>query len=344
MNAKDRINALIKEAGVYRSQGLLKEAKSKYHEIIKWVENSKNADKADSFIRSVRRKIDEIDQEIKEIDAASETPELTADVQDLISNLFSYSADKDEAAIEGAVALAEFGQYEKALAEFQKLLDAGVLPMTVAKNMIRCHLMMGSSRDAVSQINQWKSSGAFSKAEMINLKDFYLETARSRKKKKDAPKPGAFPLPPQDAVSAAGGQMPPPVEEPSPRDQMPPPAEKPSPRDQIPPSVEEPSTENEMQDVLEISAFKIDMNWGSEKERAVEFEVTFQVGAVVSFIVKADESTLLEVLRPGARLSGIQCISPVAIFDANGVISEMKKIEFGPRAGNYSLRLRLTTS
>jgi hypothetical protein len=297
--------------------GLLKESKDKYLALIKLVQNSKNSPKFQSFIKSVNRKIDEIDNAIDEIEGAPDMPEMSGDIQDLISKLFAFSDDKDTAAIEGAVALAEFGQYEKAIVAFQKILDAGVLPMTVARNMIRCHLTMGSSEDAVSQVNKWESSGTFSESELISLRNLYLETIRLRKKDQDIPEPGMFTGPAQDGTTED--------------------------KEESAGPVEKPFSEKEMEDILEIFSFRVEMDQGPEKGRIMEFEVTFQVGAVVSFIVKSDEKNLLAALKPGTRLAGINCVSPISIFEASGVISEMKKIEFGPRRGEYSFRLKLTT-
>lgn len=175
MGDVDRIKSLVKEADFYRSQGLLDQAKFKYSEALKLVQKNKALLKQDSIINSLKKRIKSVDATLDEIDRASDTPELTEDVQDLISNLFSFSKNKDIAAIEGAVALAKFGQYEKAFNEFQRLIDERILPIRAAQNMLRCQFFFISPERAVDQYKKWISSPSFTKKELKSLKEFMIK-------------------------------------------------------------------------------------------------------------------------------------------------------------------------
>ena len=83
------------------------------------------------------------------------------------------------------MALVKFGQYERALAEFQKLLNRGILPMTVAKNMLRCHLFLASPEKAVHQFNRWFSQNLFSSEEIKHLHDFLKNLMNSQEIESD---------------------------------------------------------------------------------------------------------------------------------------------------------------
>ena len=109
-----------------RSQGLLEEAKEKYMELLELVENHELFSVNQSLIDSIVNKIKFIEDEMIEIDQEVETPALSEEIQNLISRLFSFSDNKDIAEVEGAVALAKFGQFERALEQFQRLINEGI--------------------------------------------------------------------------------------------------------------------------------------------------------------------------------------------------------------------------
>jgi tetratricopeptide (TPR) repeat protein len=178
MSDKDHIKALAKEAEVYRSQGLLSGAKQKYQEILQFVQNHEHYSKDKKLVETVNRKIKAIEENLSEVLEAPERPEVSEEVQNLIQNLFSFSKDQQTSKMEGAVALAKFGQYEKALNEFKKLLKEGVLPLDAAKNILRCHLTLSSPDVAVYQFKRWMSRGDFSPGDLKYLRGFlqkYLE-------------------------------------------------------------------------------------------------------------------------------------------------------------------------
>ena len=76
------------------------------------------------------------------------------------------------AAIEGAVALARFGQYEKAFSEFDTLIEGGNLPIVAAKNLLRCLITDLSPDMAIGQIKSWEARHIFSGGDLEHLKNF----------------------------------------------------------------------------------------------------------------------------------------------------------------------------
>jgi len=175
MSDTDRIKSLIREADIYRGQGLLEQAKYRYGEALKLAQKNEALQKQESLVNSLNKRIKAVEAEIHELDRCTDTPELSEDIQNLIRNLFSYSSDKDVAAIEGAVALAKFGQYEKAFFEFQRLIDERILPLKAAENMLRCQLFFISPERAVDQYRKWVSSPIFTIKELNALRKFMIK-------------------------------------------------------------------------------------------------------------------------------------------------------------------------
>jgi tetratricopeptide (TPR) repeat protein len=188
MSDKERIKALIKEAALYQKHGLFEESKEKYEEILTFIQQDERYSKDKKLIDAVKGKIRIIEENLDEIDKATEPPGLSEEVQDLISRLFSSSKDKDMAAIEGAVALAKFGQYEKALEEFQRLLEEGKMPLVAAKNTLMCHMAVSSPDAAIAQFEQWVSRDAFSRSDLKFIRTFLENTLEKQGIKVDLPK------------------------------------------------------------------------------------------------------------------------------------------------------------
>lgn len=173
MSAKERIKALAKEAELYRSQSLLNQSKEKYLELLKLVENDDSVSKNKKLINDIKSRIQSVEDEITEIEEADKkSPELSEDVQNLISSLFSFSQNQATAAIEGAVALAKFGQYDKAVKELERLVKEGPIPLQAAINLLRCHLSLASPDVAINQYKRWESREELGKGDLKYLRKF----------------------------------------------------------------------------------------------------------------------------------------------------------------------------
>lgn len=188
MSDKELITSLIKQAEVYRIQGLLSNAKEKYLEALKMIKNHEIYSKDMKLIDGLKDKIRIVEHTLTEIDLAPETPELSQEVQGLINKLFSFSQDKEIGKIEGALALAKFGQYERAVAEFQRLIEEGVLPLMAAKNMLKCHLTLSSPDAAIDQFKKWVSGSLFTKVDLNSLRTFLERSLERKGIKADLPK------------------------------------------------------------------------------------------------------------------------------------------------------------
>ncbi|MCD6296937.1 MAG: hypothetical protein J7M30_07265 [Deltaproteobacteria bacterium] len=187
MSDKDQIKSLLKEAELYKKQSLLNQSKEKYLKALEIIEKSKQLGNREKLMGAVQEKIRAVEEKLTEIDEAPEVPELSDSMQHLISKRFSFSKDKDTAAIEGAVALAKFGQYEKALEEFKRLLKEGVLPVVVAKNIITCLLSFSTPDAAVAQFGQWVSRESLSKPQLKQIRTFLNSTFEKKGIKAELP-------------------------------------------------------------------------------------------------------------------------------------------------------------
>jgi adenylate cyclase len=127
MAEKINITSVIREAEVYRAQGLLEEARKTYLQVLGLIQSDEHYSKNEELIHAVREKIKAVEKDLLESDQIADIPDLSQELQTLISKLFSFSKNKEVAAIEGAAALAKFGQYQTALEEFQKLIKKGTL-------------------------------------------------------------------------------------------------------------------------------------------------------------------------------------------------------------------------
>lgn len=172
MSTQAQIKALVKEADLYRQQGLLAQSKSGYLKILELLKDNGIANRSEKLVKAISARIEAVDRVLEEHETDDGRPALSEDVQDLIQNVFSFSCNEDKAAVEGVIALAKFGQYERALAEFRNLLRKGVMPLVVAKNILRCHLALASPNEAIDQYEQWLSSDLLTKQDMANLRVF----------------------------------------------------------------------------------------------------------------------------------------------------------------------------
>ena len=106
MDIKQQIKALLQEAEIYRSQGLLVEAKSKYRQLAAVVNESDQIKNKQGLIDGIDKKIKALDVDLNKFVKAAPSVEVPKEIQDLIKKQFAFAknADEDTAALEGAVA------------------------------------------------------------------------------------------------------------------------------------------------------------------------------------------------------------------------------------------------
>jgi hypothetical protein len=305
VSEKQHIKRALKEAELYQTQGLVEEAKGRYEELLKFIGESEHFSSHEKLIGAVKGKIQALDETLSKIDGAPLSLELSHNVQDLIKNLFTFSHTEEAAAMEGAVALAKFGQFERALNEFRNLLDRKIMPVMAAKNIIRCYISMNETDAIVSEFEQWISQELFSTEDLQDVRTFI-----------------------KGALQRQGVQIKlPRVTEPK---QL-----------GVPPKSKKKRKKKEEEMLLDISGVSIRFDMGPLKGQTVDFDVDFQSANTVSIVISVDQRDLAESLAPGTRLPELQCYSPITVFRSHGIVSGKATVKQGPRKGDYMVDIKL---
>jgi tetratricopeptide (TPR) repeat protein len=179
MDVKKQLKNLLETANLYRSQGLLFEAKGKYEDAAALIQEAGLIKDGQNLIDIISKKIDAVKKDLERIEKQPTLPEVSEKEQDVIKELFSETTGKDEdaATLEGAVTLAKFGQFDRALKELNELLKKPSIRMNAAKDILRCHMARTSIEDAVAQFQEWQSGDIFTKSQLITIR-LFLEVFR----------------------------------------------------------------------------------------------------------------------------------------------------------------------
>ena len=178
MSEQDHILSLVREADLYHNQGLLSESKGKYAQALALIERDTRLADRDHLVEAVRKKIRKVDKTIAEAKATPKVPDLSPQLRNLIRKSFSFSRTREVASMEGALALAKFGQYEEAIHEFQSLLKQGSLPIVTARHILRCYFSLSLPYAAIAQFRDWSSSQKMSKTDLRYVRDFLEEALK----------------------------------------------------------------------------------------------------------------------------------------------------------------------
>jgi tetratricopeptide (TPR) repeat protein len=305
MTIVKHIKALIQEADIYSSQGLYVEAKTKYENAAGLFQKNKQLKNSNSLLNAILKKISALEDKIKMLDGGGKQHEISPNAQNLIKQLFSFSSDehKETAGLEGAIALAKFGQLERALKEFSDLLQHDAVRVVAAKNVLRCHISLSSFDTAVAQFQKWLISDLFNSSALKRIR-LFLQDLLDKKELK-------ITLPEIRGGSAGSTHS----------------------RRQI----------DSDDDVLDISSIGITFHSGPRKGSMVEYDVSFQSGNMISLIISSKDKDWVDSLSIDHKLENVQYYSPIAMFTGSGIISSKTEIKSGPKKGDYCLDIRIVS-
>ncbi len=328
MDVKKQIKSFLQQAELYQSQGLLYEAKENYLRAGQLVKKNEQLIKNKNLLGVIAKKINVLKEKIDRIENEPLSVELPEKIQDIIKEKFSFSKDTDAGALEGAIALAKFGQFERALKEFNDLIERESLRVEAAKNIIRCHKTLDSIDEAVNRYQQWFESDFFTPEQLSRLRVFFQGILDSKGIDIKLPqKAGKMMIPsveslrgPAESAKAAG----------EPETAMSADAEE---------EIEEEAEEEE--NIIDISSVGIALTQGPRKGEIIEYDVSFQAGRVINLLISGNETELIETLNIGVMLDDVQFYSPIAMFNGKAVVSSKSKIESGPKQGFYSLDIKI---
>jgi tetratricopeptide (TPR) repeat protein len=317
MDIGTKIKTLLKEAELYRGQGLLTESKSSYKQAVKLIKSIEKLKNKDKLLFGIATKLKSLDEEIERVESAPDNPEIGAESQELIKKLFSYAKtdDEDAVALEEAITLTKFGQYGKAIEDFKKLLAKESVKLAAAKNIIRCHIASEDIDGGIAQFQEWIGDDILPQDQLKKLRLFFQNIID--KKGLDVKVPDVA------AASAKEGdhELELEIEEAEPEEEEP-----------------------EEEEILDINSVGINFESGPMKGEMTELEVSFQTGNVISVLLNARDKDLIESLNPGDRLNDLQFYSPIAIFQGTGVVNAKTAIKVGPRKGDYSVDIKVSSS
>ncbi|MBU2621104.1 MAG: hypothetical protein KKD92_02145 [Proteobacteria bacterium] len=321
MSIKEQVKSVLREAETYRTQGLFNEAMVKFKYASELIEKNVKPENSRLLIEGITKKIELLKKTISKYNDPEKPPEMPVEIQNLIKEKFSFSTDKESAALDGAIALTKFGQFDRAIKEFKELLKMESFRLVAAKNILRCYFASSSSsssaKAAVSQYKEWLPPGLFTSGQLEKIKVFLENLLKEKGVEIKLPAV-------KEEVAAKN----------APDKAMP--ATK--------PLIEMPESEEEEEEFLDISSVGIILETGGKKHPELIMDVSFQSGNMVSLIVPLREKLLIENLKAGLKLNHVQFYSPIAILNGSGVVSAFTRIGSGPKMGNYSLDLKMFTN
>ena len=304
MDIRLQIKSLLNEAELYRAQGLFPEAKDKYHAASAMIHKIDKLKNKDSLLKAISGKIQSLEKKTEKVETGPTSPELSEKGQNLIKSLFG------ENDLQKAVALAKFGQFERAITELEALLKDDVYRVDAGKNIIRCKIAIASVDDAIDQYHQWLSGDLFTGHQLESIRA-YLQPIIDRK---GIDKSLPVPVSERDEINAAdsGG---------------------------IEFSMPEPEEE-----ILDITSIGITFTSGPFKGKMVEFDVNFQSGGMLSLIISKNDKAVIDELKNGDNLDDIQFYSPIAMFKGTAVVANKTQINSGPKQGDFCLDLKIKST
>lgn len=322
MDIKKQIKSLLQQAELYQSQGLLNEALEQYVQAGRLLKKHAAQIANKKFLPAVARRIKDLKAEIDRIDASPDMSEVPDKVQNIIKEKFAFAEKEETRDLEGAIALAKFGQYDRALREFRLLMDREDLKVDAAKNIIRCHVTLDALGDAAAQYREWFDNDVLMADELNKLRVF-LQSILDKKGIEEtlpvpAPKATVRPAVVEDQGVMDGEIIPPEMVEGEVMDE-----------------------EISEEEIIDISSVEITLEEGPDKGRTVEYDVSFQSGRVINLLISSSDKALIETLKTGLELKKVHFYSPIAMFNGEGVVFSKSRIESGPKQGDYSLDIQI---
>jgi tetratricopeptide (TPR) repeat protein len=184
MNLVQTIKKLLSEAELYQTQGLLSEAKTSYLKAAALIKTSEQLKNSQNLLDGITRKIKALSKDVNRFDNSPITPEVPDEKQDMIKNLFAFPSDPGDGKtastdLEGSIILAKFGQYERAMKEFESLLQNESVRVVAAKNLLRCHVAVASIDDALQQYKRWAKGDLFTREQLEKVTFFMKGLAKN---------------------------------------------------------------------------------------------------------------------------------------------------------------------
>jgi hypothetical protein len=294
MDLKKHIQTSLKEIDTYRSHRLFPAARKKIKGLLELIRQSDRLKNKQKLMAAMSKKLEELE------DDACKFEEIGTDNEDLVKELLSSEKEEgtDSAALERAITLLMFGQFKRALSQFGELtIEKDSIRSIAAKNIIRCHVGLSSFDNAITQYEEWISSGKFPQEELEEI-GFFLQGILNQKGIDRV-----LPIP-----------------------------EKAS---------DEEEHEMDEEEFIDILSIEIPLHNKNLEEDIIKRNVSFQEGNIISVIIPSTMAALVNDFEVGSTLKDVKIYSTAVVFKDSCVISEKRKIESGPKKGDYTLVMKI---
>jgi len=317
VNITKKMKILLQEAELYHTQGLLNEAMEKYHNATKLIKSNEQLKSNQNLINGITNKIRVLKEDIIKIQKAPKKPEVSAEVQELIKKMCSFAPDKSEdlKALDGAIALAKFGQLKRAITEFNELIKKDSLRVVAAKSILRCHMALSSMDEAVTQYEQWISDDIFSTIQLDKLYVFFENILKKEGVDKKLPRRKAPTVNLESVIIRPGINV---------------------------VQAKEPEIEND--DALDINSIGITIDSGPQEGQVVEFKIRFQLGNIITLLIPIRDKDLIKFFKVGNKINDIKYYSTTALFSGSGIVTLVKEIKIGPLRGDYCVDIEIVVN
>ena len=191
MDVKSQIRLRLKEAQIYQAHGLFGEAKTFYREAVELIRNHPDLANRQKLLVYVAKLLKKLHNEAEKIRVTETSPELTELQHQVVKEEAFVSKDgkTDEATFQVAATLLGFGQFNKALHEFNSLLKSASFRVPAAKNILRCQVAVSSTDKAVKQYHNWLQNDRFPPEDMATLRTFLLGILKRKGIEANLPEP-----------------------------------------------------------------------------------------------------------------------------------------------------------
>lgn len=261
MDIKEKIQTLVGEAKIYQSQGLLNEATELYYQI-KDILNSSQIKGKEKLIEDVTKKIQMLGNRAAKFEASASQPQISPKAQELIKKLFAKTDndDADQAALEEAIVLAKFGQFDKAIEDFTDLLGNEKTKLEAAKNILKCYIQIEATSKATDRFHQWQQEELFNVEQLKKLRTFFENLVHKKGAQLELEEADTS----HETEEIAAAQ-----------------------NDDEDGSIAE-------DDMIDISSVGIIVESGPAKGKQIELDVSFQSGNMISLILSSKDKQLIE--------------------------------------------------
>jgi len=180
MKFNEKVKSLIKEAELYKSQGLLNEALDTYKRVKELIESTQNVKNKDSFLNKITNKIDKLYTQMETELSVPKPPTVSEEAQSVIKEMVTEDdpESKGSSSMASALALARFGQYEQAIEEFTRLLPQAPLRAEAAKNIVWCWIQQGEVDKALGRVKQWMVGNVLSLDEVNGVRSYFEDLVK----------------------------------------------------------------------------------------------------------------------------------------------------------------------